>query len=84
MSEGEKASRHEPLYRVVTIHTSHTWAGVLVKMLLGQINKQNTARKTPYIPKEKLIDRYQNAKKRLMLFDYDVSQALLIKVDVRP
>jgi trehalose-6-phosphatase len=31
-----------------------------------------------------LIDRYQNAKKRLMLFDYDVSQALLIKVDVRP
>lgn len=74
MSEVEKSSRHEPLYKVVTTHTSHSWAAVLVKMLLGQINKQNTARKTPYIPREKLKDHYRNAKKRLLLFDYDVSR----------
>jgi trehalose 6-phosphate synthase/phosphatase len=82
MSEEEKARRHEPLYKVVTTHTSHTWAAVLVKMLLGQINKQNTARKTPYIPKDKLTDSYCNASKRLLFFDYDVSQ-VLSKEDIR-
>jgi trehalose 6-phosphate synthase/phosphatase len=77
MSEREKASRHEPLYKVVTTHTSHTWAAVLVKILLGQINKQNTARTTPFILKEKLSNHYRNATKRLFLFDYDVSQGPL-------
>jgi hypothetical protein len=76
MSETERARRHEPLYKVVTTHTSHTWAAVLVKMLLGQINRQNTARQTPFIPKEKLADHYRNTTNRLMLFDYDVSQGV--------
>ena len=73
MSDEEKAKRHDALYKVVTTHTSHTWAALLVKMLLGQINKENTARQTPYLPKEKLIERYNAASKRLLLFDYDVS-----------
>lgn len=73
MSEAEKAERHQKLYKVVTTHTSHTWAAVLAKMLLGQINGQDTAKQTPYIPKEVLQEKYTNAKKRLFLFDYDVS-----------
>ena len=76
MSDEEKLVRHEKLYKVVTTHTSHTWAAVLVKMLLSQMNSQNTARMTPYIPKELLQSRYRNAKKRLFLFDYDVSSML--------
>jgi trehalose 6-phosphate synthase/phosphatase len=79
MSEAEKARRHKPLYQVVTTHTSHSWAALLVKRLLGQINKQNTARKTPFIPKEKLLDHYRNTTKRLLLFDYDVSRGVLIR-----
>lgn len=82
MSEAEKASRHEPLYKVVTTHTSHTWAAVLVKMLLGQINKQNTARKTPFIVKEILEQHYRNTTKRLLLFDYDVGQFVFIKAKI--
>ena len=73
MSPQEKAARHAALHKVVTTHTSHTWAAVLAKMLLSQINSQNTARQTPYIPKDTLKELYDKAGKRLFLFDYDVS-----------
>ena len=73
MDPVEKATRHANLYKVVTTHTSHTWAAVLVKMLLGQLGLQSMARQTPYIPKERLRELYVKAKKRLFLFDYDAS-----------
>jgi trehalose 6-phosphate synthase/phosphatase len=72
MSDEEKLQRHQRLHKIVTTHTSHSWAAVLVKMLLGQINGPNTARQTPYIPRAVLEDRYKSARKRLFLFDYDV------------
>ena len=72
MDPAEKISRHAKLYQVVTTHTSHSWAAVLVKMLLCQMGLQGMARQTPYIPKEKLEGLYMKARKRLFLFDYDV------------
>ncbi|TFK67349.1 trehalose 6-phosphate phosphatase [Pluteus cervinus] len=80
MSEAEKASRHAKLYKVVTTHTSHHWASVLVKKLLGQMGGQGQARQTPYIPKEVLDGRYKSAKKRLFLFDYDGTLAPIVKI----
>ncbi|KAF9479323.1 trehalose-6-phosphate phosphatase [Pholiota conissans] len=79
MDPKEKATRHEKLYKVVTTHTSHTWAAVLVKMLLSQMGLSGTARKTPYIPQAQLDRCYQNAKKRLFLFDYDGTLAPIVK-----
>ncbi|KAJ7640663.1 trehalose-6-phosphate phosphatase [Mycena polygramma] len=79
MSEEEKLSRHQSLHKVVTTHTSHTWAAVLVKMLLGQLNGKETARRTPYIPKSVLESRYHAAKKRLFFFDYDGTLAPIVK-----
>ncbi|KAI6029859.1 glycosyltransferase family 20 protein [Pisolithus microcarpus 441] len=79
MSEESKASRHAALHRVVTTHTSHTWAAVLVKMLLFQITGQSTARRTPYLPKDKLKESYDRAKKRLFLFDYDGTLTPIVK-----
>jgi trehalose 6-phosphate synthase/phosphatase len=73
MSPAEKAQRHEKLYKVVTTHTSHSWAAVLAKMLLEQMGIQGLARQTPYIPKDQLEGLYHKAAKRLFLFDYDVS-----------
>jgi hypothetical protein len=73
MSPAEKAARHSKLYKVVTTHTSHSWASILVKQLLGQLGRQEMARQTPYIPKEQLQRLYASAKKRLFLLDYDVS-----------
>lgn len=80
MSENEKQSRHQKLLEVVTTHTSHSWATMLVKLLLTQINSQNTARQTPYIPRSLLQDKYKSAKKRLFLFDYDGTLAPIVKV----
>lgn len=78
MSPAEKAARHAKLYKVVTTHTSHSWAAVLVKMLLEQMGIQGMARQTPYIPKDQLEGLYHNAKKRLFLFDYDVSSGVAL------
>ncbi|KAL0563131.1 hypothetical protein V5O48_018946, partial [Marasmius crinis-equi] len=80
MSEAEKTSRHEKLLKIVTTHTSHSWAAMLAKLLLTQINGQNTARQTPYIPKELLQGKYKSAKKRLFLFDYDGTLAPIVKI----
>ncbi|KAJ7064761.1 trehalose 6-phosphate phosphatase [Mycena amicta] len=79
MSESEKLKRHEMLYKVVSTHTSHTWAALLVKMLLGQLDKKETARRTPYIPKDVLESKYHAAKKRLFFFDYDGTLAPIVK-----
>ena len=72
MSQAEKEERHAKLHNVVTTHTSHTWAAVLVKHLLSMMSVQNQARQTPYIPKEHLLGSYGTAKKRLFMLDYDV------------
>jgi trehalose 6-phosphate synthase/phosphatase len=72
MSDAEKRKRHATLYKVVTTHTSHHWAAVLVKMLLSQISQDNAAHHTPYLDDAKLSDTYHRASKRLLLFDYDV------------
>lgn len=73
MPEEERAIRQEALYKVVTTHTSHTWAAVLVRMLLSQIGSENTAHHTPFMDHEALLKSYHSAKRRLLLFDYDVS-----------
>lgn len=75
MPEEERIRRQKALYKVVTTHTSHTWAAVLVQMLLSQIGSENTAHQTPLLDQDALIGSYHSAKKRLLLFDYDVSVA---------
>ncbi|EKM75349.1 hypothetical protein AGABI1DRAFT_46667 [Agaricus bisporus var. burnettii JB137-S8] len=79
MSPAEKAARHAKLYKVVTTHTSHSWASILVKQLLGQVGRQGMARQTPYIPRSQLQSSYASAKKRLFLFDYDGTLAPIVK-----
>ncbi|KAH7887163.1 glycosyltransferase family 20 protein [Phlebopus sp. FC_14] len=79
MSSASKAARHAALHRVVTTHTSHTWAAVLAKMLLSQINGQTASRRTPYVPKDELKSKYEKAGKRLFLFDYDGTLTPIVK-----
>ncbi|CAL1698983.1 unnamed protein product [Somion occarium] len=80
MSDEEKLRRHTSLYHTVTTQTSHTWAGMLAKMLLEQLGRQNLAKQTPFIPKDRLEKSYLKATKRLFLFDYDGTLAPIVKV----
>ncbi|TFY57632.1 hypothetical protein EVG20_g8465 [Dentipellis fragilis] len=79
MSDEEKLTRHKALYQVATTHTSHTWAAMLVKMLLNAMDSQNMARQTPVLPLERMVERYAVAKKRLFLCDYDGTLAPIVK-----
>jgi trehalose 6-phosphate synthase/phosphatase len=73
MSPEERTDRHDKMYKVVNIHTSHSWAAMLVKMLLKQMSVENImARQTPFMERLRLRNSYQKAKKRLFLLDYDV------------
>jgi trehalose 6-phosphate synthase/phosphatase len=73
MGPVEKEKRHETLYRAVTTHTSHSWAASLLKLLLAQMGNELTAHQTPYLDHSLIKTAYHGAKKRLFLFDYDVS-----------
>jgi trehalose 6-phosphate synthase/phosphatase len=77
MSEQEKEERHAKLFDGIVGHTSHTWAATIVKQLLENVGGEHTAHQTPALDLNILSDKYSKAKKRLMLFDYDVSVSLL-------
>ncbi|KAI0041612.1 glycosyltransferase family 20 protein [Auriscalpium vulgare] len=79
MSQPEKDERHSKLHTVVTTHTSHTWAMMLVKMLLGVMDSQNMARSTPVLPTDHMLQRYHSTGKRLFLLDYDGTLAPIVK-----
>ncbi|KAG9047433.1 threalose-6-phosphate phosphatase [Serendipita sp. 407] len=80
MPEEERASRQAALYKVVTTHTSHTWAAILVRMLLSQIGTENMAHHTPYMDQSSLEKSYATASRRLLLFDYDGTLTPIVKV----
>ena len=73
MSDEDKQERHAALYHSIVGHTSHTWAATIVKQLLENVGGEHTAHQTPALDLTSLVSRYRKAKKRLMLFDYDVS-----------
>lgn len=73
MSDEDKEERHAALYSSIVGHTSHTWAATILKQLLENVGGEHTAHQTPELELATLSSQYRNAKKRLMLFDYDVS-----------
>ncbi len=76
MDEGEKAEREAALYKSVRTYTSHIWAAVLVKMLLTIAGSERSAKQTPYLDKIKFQTKYATARKRLLMFDYDVRSSV--------
>ncbi|THH12060.1 hypothetical protein EW145_g216 [Phellinidium pouzarii] len=79
MPEEEKHTRHAKLYKSVTTQTSHTWAAMLVRMLLSQMGTEHTAHSTPFLSQEKLHSMYIKAQRRLFLFDYDGTLTPIVK-----
>jgi trehalose 6-phosphate synthase/phosphatase len=79
MSDTEKARRHAALHKTVTTHTSHVWAAVLVRLLLGIVGARGLAKQTPVLPQDTIGAHYQAARKRLFLFDYDGTLTPIVK-----
>ncbi|KAL1663935.1 glycosyltransferase family 20 protein [Schizophyllum commune] len=82
MADPERSARHAKLYEKVTTHTSHTWAALLVKMLVahaGGLDAMMKPSETPYIDTALLKAKYTAASKRLFLFDYDGTLAPIVK-----
>lgn len=72
MSQEEKEERHNTLLGSVLGHTSSSWAHTILKQLLENVGGEHTAHQTPELDLATMTTSYKNAKKRLMLFDYDV------------
>ena len=79
MPKEELLERHSKLHKSVTTHTSHTWAAMLVRMLLQQLAAEHTAHSTPFLSREKLHAAYTKARRRLFLFDYDGTLTPIVK-----
>lgn len=73
MSDQEKSERHTALLDSIVGHTSHTWAATVLRLLLENVGSEHTMHQTPALELARLQGQYRKAKKRLMLFDYDVS-----------
>lgn len=78
MSEEEKEQRHAALFESISGHTSHTWAALILKQLLENVGGEHAAHQTPPLDCNALTNKYRSAKKRLLMFDYDVSAKTLI------
>ncbi|GAC96807.1 glycosyltransferase [Pseudozyma hubeiensis SY62] len=80
LTEEEKRARHDQLYHQVVMHTSHTWAAGLVKQLLTRLHNEHSAHLTPPLDRKEMVEKYRNAKKRLLLLDYDGTLTPIVKV----
>lgn len=76
MSDEERLERHASLHDSIVGHTSHTWAATILQQLLENVGGEHTAHQTPPLDLSSLTSKYKSAKKRLLLFDYDVSQII--------
>lgn len=79
MSEEERQFRHDELHRQIVNHTSHHWAIGLVKQVLLRLHSEQTAHLTPALDKPLMKQRYDAAKKRLILLDYDGTMTPIVK-----
>ncbi|SPO26435.1 related to trehalose-6-phosphate phosphatase [Ustilago trichophora] len=80
LTDEEKRARHDQLYHQVVMHTSHTWAAGLVKQLLTRLHGEHSAHLTPPLDRKEMVEKYRNAKKRLLLLDYDGTLTPIVKV----
>lgn len=76
MSAEEKEERHNTLLDSVLGHTSSSWAHTILRQLLENVGGEHTAHQTPGLDIAAMTSSYTKAKKRLMLFDYDVSRVM--------
>ncbi|CAO1620800.1 unnamed protein product [Jaminaea pallidilutea] len=79
MPAEERKARHDELLGQILGHTSHHWAISLLKQMLLRIQTEQTAHFTPALDRMLLKQRFDTAKKRLLLMDYDGTLTPIVK-----
>ncbi|CAO1629570.1 unnamed protein product [Parajaminaea phylloscopi] len=79
MPRDQRKFRHDELHRQIVGHTSHHWAISLAKQLLLRLHSETTPHSTPALERDLLKQRFDGAKKRLLLLDYDGTMTPIVK-----
>lgn len=79
MSDEEKAARHSDMHKRVTTHTAEVWQAELSLMLLEARLKEEATHHTADIEASTVVKAMQQAKKRVMFFDYDGTLTPIVK-----
>lgn len=71
LSDDKKKSIEHTLYEAVCQNTNQDWSCKVISNLLNFVSTQNAVHGTPYLNRPLLLKNYNEAKRRLFLFDYD-------------
>ncbi|KAJ3062689.1 threalose-6-phosphate phosphatase [Podochytrium sp. JEL0797] len=79
-SEEEKLNRHNQLYSYVLLRTAKFWARSFIKELRNWARIPDQMNPTPHLDFDLVCSKFTNAKKRMLLFDYDGTLTPIVKV----
>ena len=79
MPEPKKKANHQWLYDYVSTHTVAHWSSRFLKRLLTNLTAFNQSDLTPALDRTRMVRTYNEAKKRLFMFDYDGTLTPIVK-----
>ena len=79
MPERMKKANHEKLYNHVTTHTVSAWSNDFIRRLLINLTSFSQSALTPALDRNKMVDQYHKAERRLFMFDYDGTLTPIVK-----
>src|SRR5271169_2418359 len=79
MSPDDREVRQRHLYEHVTTHTVQAWTTLFLKRLMENLNSGEQSQTTPPLDQALLKEKFESARKRLLLFDYDGTLTPIVK-----
>ena len=79
MSPEDKEVRQRHLYQHVTTHTVQAWTTLFLKRLMENLNSGEQSQPTPQLDHNLLTEKFEKARKRLLMFDYDGTLTPIVK-----
>ena len=79
MPAAQKKSDHEKLYNYVATHNVATWSNNFLRRLLTNLTSFTQSELTPALDRNRMIQQYHSARKRLFMFDYDGTLTPIVK-----
>ena len=79
MSPEDREVRQQHLYQHVTTHTVQAWTNLFLKRLMENLNSGEQSQTTPQLDQNLFRQKFETARKRLLMFDYDGTLAPIVK-----